>query len=77
MSPPETGDIRPTTGDGYRTAGGTTAKAIVKLRKITKTFYRGKEAVEVLRSLDLDVAEGRLAGFDAGDEISDMFKYFF
>jgi putative ABC transport system ATP-binding protein len=32
--------------------------AIVELRGVTKTFYRGKEAVPVLENLDLDVAEG-------------------
>ena len=32
--------------------------AIVELRGVSKTFYRGKEAVPVLENLDLDVAEG-------------------
>jgi putative ABC transport system ATP-binding protein len=32
--------------------------SIVELRGVTKTFYRGKEAVRVLENLDLDVAEG-------------------
>jgi putative ABC transport system ATP-binding protein len=32
--------------------------AIVDLRGVSKTFYRGKEAVPVLDNLDLEVAEG-------------------
>ena len=32
--------------------------AIVELRGVSKTFYRGKEAVPVLENLDLEVAEG-------------------
>jgi putative ABC transport system ATP-binding protein len=32
--------------------------AIVELRGVSKTFYRGKEAVPVLENLDLDVEEG-------------------
>jgi putative ABC transport system ATP-binding protein len=37
----------------YRSEGD-----IVQLRGVTKTFYRGKEAVPVLENLDLQVAEG-------------------
>ncbi len=32
--------------------------AIVELRGVSKTFYRGKESVPVLQNLDLDVEEG-------------------
>jgi putative ABC transport system ATP-binding protein len=32
--------------------------AIVEMRNVSKTFYRGKEAVHVLENLNLDVAEG-------------------
>jgi putative ABC transport system ATP-binding protein len=32
--------------------------AIVEMRGVSKTFYRGKEAVNVLQNLDLEVAEG-------------------
>ena len=32
--------------------------AIVELRGVSKTFYRGKEAVPVLQSLDLEVEQG-------------------
>ena len=32
--------------------------AIVELRRVSKTFYRGKEAVVVLENLDLEVGEG-------------------
>jgi putative ABC transport system ATP-binding protein len=32
--------------------------AIVELRGVSKTFYRGKESVSVLENLDLDVDEG-------------------
>jgi putative ABC transport system ATP-binding protein len=32
--------------------------AIVEMRGVSKTFYRGKEAVHVLQNLDLEVAEG-------------------
>src|SRR5205807_2574187 len=35
-----------------------TMAAIVELRGVSKTFYRGKEAVPVLENLDLDVDEG-------------------
>jgi putative ABC transport system ATP-binding protein len=31
---------------------------IVEMRGVSKTFYRGKEAVHVLQNLDLEVAEG-------------------
>jgi putative ABC transport system ATP-binding protein len=33
-------------------------QAIVELRGVTKTFYRGKESVPVLQNLDLDIPEG-------------------
>jgi putative ABC transport system ATP-binding protein len=32
--------------------------AIVEMRNVSKTFYRGKEAVNVLENLNLEVAEG-------------------
>src|ERR1700735_3202604 len=32
--------------------------AIVELRGVSKTFYRGKESVPALENLDLDVPEG-------------------
>jgi putative ABC transport system ATP-binding protein len=32
--------------------------AIVEMKGVSKTFYRGKEAVNVLQNLDLEVAEG-------------------
>jgi putative ABC transport system ATP-binding protein len=35
-----------------------TARPMVELRKVGKTFYRGKEAVVVLKDLDLQVEEG-------------------
>ncbi len=31
---------------------------IIELKKLTKTYYRGSEPVEVLRGLDLDIEEG-------------------
>lgn len=34
------------------------APNIIELRKVTKTYYRGKEPVEVLKNLDLDIKEG-------------------
>jgi putative ABC transport system ATP-binding protein len=37
--------------------------SIVELRGVSKTFYRGKEAVPVLENLDLDVAEGAFEAF--------------
>jgi putative ABC transport system ATP-binding protein len=40
-----------------------TPNAIVELRSISKTFYRGKEAVRVLEDLDLEVAEGAFEAF--------------
>jgi putative ABC transport system ATP-binding protein len=36
---------------------------IVELRGVSKTFYRGKEAVPVLENLDLDVPEGAYEAF--------------
>lgn len=40
-----------------------TAKApMVEARKVSKTYYRGKERLDVLRELDLEIAEG---SFDA------------
>ena len=41
----------------YRTPAAE-PKAIVRLRGIAKTFWRGKEPVKVLENLDLDVPEG-------------------
>jgi putative ABC transport system ATP-binding protein len=32
--------------------------AIVELRDVSKTFYRGKEAVHVLEGLNLEIEEG-------------------
>jgi len=32
--------------------------AIIALSKVTKTYYRGKEPVEVLKNLDLEIEEG-------------------
>jgi putative ABC transport system ATP-binding protein len=34
------------------------AKTMIELRQITRTYYRGKERVEVLKNLDLDIKEG-------------------
>jgi putative ABC transport system ATP-binding protein len=36
---------------------------IVELRGVSKTFYRGKEAVPVLENLDLDVPDGAFEAF--------------
>jgi putative ABC transport system ATP-binding protein len=44
-------------GGAYRVPQGS-PKNLVKLRGIRKTFWRGKEPVEVLKNLDLDVPEG-------------------
>lgn len=38
------------------------AKTIIELSRVTKTYYRGKEPVEVLKNLDLQIPEG---SFDA------------
>jgi putative ABC transport system ATP-binding protein len=46
-----------TEADPYRTAAAA-PRSIVKLRGIRKTFFRGREPVRVLDSLDLDVPEG-------------------
>lgn len=45
-------------GGAYRVPQGSAPKSLVKLRGIRKTFWRGKEPVEVLKNLDLDVPEG-------------------
>jgi putative ABC transport system ATP-binding protein len=37
---------------------GSTGKAIVELRGVTKVFYRGKEPLRVLEGINLDVPEG-------------------
>ena len=34
------------------------SETIVQIRRVTKTYTRGKQSVEVLRALDLDVAKG-------------------
>jgi putative ABC transport system ATP-binding protein len=34
------------------------ASNMIELRKVTRTYYRGKEPVEVLKNLDLDIKEG-------------------
>lgn len=34
------------------------AESMIRLQGVGKTFYRGKEPLEVLKSLDLDIAEG-------------------
>ena len=34
------------------------AGAVIELSKVTKTYYRGKEPVEVLKNLDLSIEEG-------------------
>src|SRR2546423_12546188 len=44
--------------DGPYRSAAAGPKSIVKLREITKTFWRGKEPVRVLENLDLDVPEG-------------------
>jgi putative ABC transport system ATP-binding protein len=44
--------------DGPYRSAAAAPKSIVKLREITKTFWRGKEPVRVLENLDLDVPEG-------------------
>jgi putative ABC transport system ATP-binding protein len=33
-------------------------KAMIRLEKVGKTFYRGKEPLEVLKSIDLEIREG-------------------
>jgi putative ABC transport system ATP-binding protein len=44
--------------DGTKAKNGSTSKAIVELRGVTKVFYRGKEELRVLERIDLDVPEG-------------------
>ncbi len=34
------------------------AQAVIELTKVSKTYYRGKEPVEVLKNLDLSIDEG-------------------
>ncbi|MES2682099.1 MAG: ATP-binding cassette domain-containing protein, partial [Pseudomonadota bacterium] len=34
------------------------SSAIVEIRRVTKTYTRGKQSVEVLKALDLQVAKG-------------------
>ncbi len=34
------------------------SKSLIVIRKLSKTYYRGKEKLEVLKHVDLDVAEG-------------------
>jgi len=49
------GDGKGSAQERTRTAG---SKPIVELRGVTKIFYRGKEELQVLQGIDLDVAEG-------------------
>jgi putative ABC transport system ATP-binding protein len=51
------GSASKTDKDPYRSPAPA-PKPIVKLRGISKTFWRGKEPVRVLENLDLDVPEG-------------------
>jgi putative ABC transport system ATP-binding protein len=57
-------DAAPNSTEGHpHRAGSSTARAggpppIIELRGVGKVFFRGKEPVEVLRNLDLDVPEG-------------------
>lgn len=47
-------------GDGpaMQSISQSTEPALIELRNVTKTYHRGKEAVEVLRGLDLEIAGG-------------------
>ncbi len=38
--------------------GGSTAPTLIRLSKVGKTYYRGKEPIEVLKDLDLEMPEG-------------------
>ena len=49
------GDGKSSAQERARPQGG---KPIVELRGVTKIFYRGKEELQVLQGIDLDVAEG-------------------
>jgi putative ABC transport system ATP-binding protein len=49
------GDGKTSAQERTRPQGG---KPIVELRGVTKIFYRGKEELQVLQGIDLDVAEG-------------------
>lgn len=54
-------------GNGVGEGGNSTNRAkpvqadapqLIQLRKVTKTYYRGKEPVEVLKDLNLDIRQG-------------------
>lgn len=56
-------DAAPNSTEGHPHRAGSSAKragttAIIEMRNVTKVFFRGKEAVEVLNNLNLDVPEG-------------------
>ncbi|HEX2730409.1 MAG TPA: ABC transporter ATP-binding protein [Polyangiaceae bacterium] len=48
--------------DEKKTGTGTNGSKMIEVRNVTKSFVRGKETLEVLKGLDLDVPEG---SFDA------------
>src|SRR5947207_11005335 len=52
-----TGTTGPNAGSAYREPGSA-PKSLVRLSGIRKTFWRGKEPVDVLNGLDLEVPEG-------------------
>lgn len=39
-------------------SGGAAAATLIRLSQVGKTYYRGKEAVEVLKNLDLEMPDG-------------------
>ena len=54
----ETSTEKRTNGNASNEKGVTSAKPIVELRGVTKKFYRGKEELQVLQGINLDVPEG-------------------
>src|SRR5271155_3949175 len=46
------------TAPAYREKPGSEERVIIKMRGVSKTYYRETEAVRVLEGLDFDVPEG-------------------
>ncbi len=55
---PESHDPGPTPKRDRKPGDSEPGEQIIELRKVTKTYFRGKERVEVLKNLDLDIARG-------------------
>ncbi|HEX7480183.1 MAG TPA: ABC transporter ATP-binding protein [Polyangiales bacterium] len=51
-------DVSATPSSEAAKSSGRAPSTLIRLSKVGKSYYRGKEAIEVLKDLDLDMAEG-------------------